>query len=86
MNLKPMSLNQNNSISKNIPQWINLNADESTSIYFLIFPDKLEAAFNAVNFLNIIAPFVSTGSYIVIDDTYKWYFDGSTCKRIDFDS
>lgn len=51
MNLKPMSLNRNSnqpSTSNNIPQWINLNADESTSIYFLVFPDKVEAAFKAV--------------------------------------
>lgn len=50
MNLKPMSLNQGSKInpSNNIPEWIDLNADESTSIYFLVFPDKVEAAFNAV--------------------------------------
>jgi len=34
--------------SNNIPQWADLNANESTSIYFIVFPDKAEAAFNAV--------------------------------------
>ena len=142
MNLKPMSLNQGSKInpSNNIPEWIDLNADESTSIYFLVFPDKVEAAFNAVknstlpqeiiddltaggtfikvltragfgvgrtsgkdtvlegfifkevlgkyneDFLKTIAPFVTANSYIEINDTYKWYFDGATCKKTDFDS
>lgn len=51
MNLKPMSLNQNSnqpSTSNNIPEWIDLGAEESTSIYFHVLPDKVEAAFNAV--------------------------------------
>ena len=34
--------------SNNMPQWIDLNANKSTSIYFLVSPDKVEAAFNAV--------------------------------------
>ena len=123
-----------------LPEWIDLGAEESTSIYFHVLPHKVEAAFNAVknstlpqeiiddltaggtfikvltragfgvgrtsgkdtvlegfifkevlgkyneDFLKTIAPFVTANSYIEINDTYKWYFDGATCKKTDFDS
>lgn len=37
-----------NNTSNKVPEWIDLNANESTSIHFLVFPDKVETAFSAV--------------------------------------
>ena len=39
--------NKSNTSSK-IPSWINLGAEESTSIYFFVSPEKCEVAFEAV--------------------------------------
>ena len=50
MNLKPMSLNQSSKTnpSNKIPSWIDLNANETTSIFFLVFLEDQDKAFNAV--------------------------------------